>query len=158
LSSTSAVDDESTLRALRSLSNPVWVSAPHESGQALNGSSTPAPVQAVTEIRTVLQTWEGIVISRSGEEFEATLRDLTDRRAPAEAATFPIAEVPPDDRRLIEPGAVFYWFLGQEMSALGQLSRRSTIRFRRLPAWTDVQRRKIAEKAKALAASFGLNP
>jgi hypothetical protein len=153
-----ALDDRSTLGRLRPLANPVWVSAPREPAQADTGSSATGPTQAITEARTILQTWEGVVVSRVGEEFEATLRDLTDRSAPAEAATFPVSEVSPDDRRLIEPGAVFYWFLGQELSSFGQLKRISTIRFRRLPMWTDAQRRRAAEKSQAFAASFGLNP
>ena len=128
------------------VSQPVWV-APAEDLQG------PTRLERVT----VSQTWEGIVLETHGDEFEATLRDLTDSRQPDEAATFTGFDVAAGDRSLIVPGAVFYWVVGQEVSEYGQLTRVSRMRFRRLPGWTAAERRRVDSKARELGALFGVD-
>ena len=85
----------------------------------------------------VLQHWEGVVIAVEDDMIRAELIDLGDRRQPVETVGVPIAEVPAPDRPLLSPGRVFYWSIGFEHSAGGQLRRVSEIRFRRTPEWSQ---------------------
>jgi hypothetical protein len=88
----------------------------------------------------VLQQWEGVVTRIAGDWFEADLRDLMNPKNPMEVAELPFAEISPADKHLIGPGCVFYWVIGYETRAGGQISRMSEIRVRRAPRWT---RRKL---------------
>lgn len=81
-----------------------------------------------------LQKWEGVVIEVMKDYFLAKLNDLT-IKGPDEEAEFPIEEISEEDRKLIKPGAVFYWNIGYHDSHRGQRTRVSIMRFRRLPAW-----------------------
>jgi hypothetical protein len=90
-------------------------------------------------------------------EFSARLKDRTNAEAADEFVTLSLDEVPESDRALVQPGAVFYWFIGYDVSRFGQLTRTSRIRFRRLPAWTPAERRKIEERAAHIARVFGIN-
>lgn len=85
---------------------------------------------------SLLQHWEGTVATIAGDEFVATLRDLTDPSQSEEQASFPLDAVPDPDRDLLLPGAVFYWAIGYEVTVTGTRKTVSMLRFRRLPAWT----------------------
>lgn len=63
------------------------------------------------------------------------LHDLT-HEAPEHEATLPVEEVSLDDRRLLKPGAVFYWIIGYKRHRSGQQERGSAVRIRRLPGWS----------------------
>lgn len=103
---------------------------------------------------TVLQSWEGVVVSVSDAEFTATLVDRTDRENPEEEVVIGIEEISEDDRKLIKPGAVFYWSMAYK-DAPGEPRRRvSQIRFRRLPAWSQYDIDQAARRASELAAIF----
>ncbi len=103
-----------------------------------------------------LQQWEGVVIKVSGDEFTTVLRDLTRPESPEEEATLPVAEVPPEDRRLLVPGAVLYWNIGyQTIRASGQVQRVSDVRLRRLPAWSKRDIERVARRARELQDMFG---
>ena len=104
----------------------------------------------------VLQRWEGTVTTVSNLEFSGTLRDLTSRAIPEEQATFDLNEVSEEDRALLVPGAVFYWAIGYETNEVGQVSRVSRIRLRRLPRWTKNDLRRVDERARRLEALFGI--
>ena len=54
----------------------------------------------------LLQKWEGVVSTITGDSFVAILRDLTVDGIQEEAEIF-VDEVPPSDRELLVPGAVF---------------------------------------------------
>jgi hypothetical protein len=99
----------------------------------------------------VLQKWEGTVISCKTGEFSAELRDLTSPDRAIEQVVLSTEEIAESDRRLMAPGAVFYWSIGYRETLWGQRERVSTLRFRRLPAWTgsdiDEVRRKATEFA-----------
>lgn len=86
----------------------------------------------------VLNQWEGVVVSSSsdGEKFTAIVRDQTTPSFPEEEAEFDIEDVPPGDRPLLRPGAIFRWFIAREMTSFGQIKHVSFLRFRRLPLWT----------------------
>jgi hypothetical protein len=100
----------------------------------------------------VLQKFEGSVLSVTSDSFVARLVDKTNP-GPEEEAEIPLAEIMPGDHELVKPGAVFYWVMGYERKAHGQLCRSSMIRFQRLPSWSpaDVAR---AKKAAETFLSF----
>jgi len=94
-----------------------------------------------------LQHWEGVVEIVTEDSFLARLHD---RRHPGrpEEAEIPLSDVAEGDLELMTPGAVFYWTIGYLVTPGGQRTRTSTIRFRRLPVWTD-QELKDAETRAA---------
>lgn len=98
-----------------------------------------------------LQQWEGVVL-RVGEDgsFLARLTDQTSS-GDLEEAEFDSDDVPPADRDLLQPGAVFYWTIGYVDSAGGQRSRSSMLRFRRLPVWSAEELSAAIERAQSTA-------
>ena len=54
------------------------------------------------------------------------------------ADEIPLEEISPDDLELVREGAVFYWTIAchETGSPVGQRTKTSLIRFRRLPRWT----------------------
>jgi hypothetical protein len=93
-----------------------------------------------------LQLWEGTVVSVDAEEFQASLRDLTDPKRPEENGTFALEEVVEDDRPLVQRGAVFYWHISYNTEH-GTRRLVSQLRFRRLPSWTSADVQRIARHA-----------
>ncbi len=114
---------------------------------------------ATTNETTVSQAYEGTVVSAPSPQgdFDARLHDVTDPNNPEEVASFSVADVSESDRRLIVPGAIFYWVIGSEKSRYGQVTRTSRLRFRRLPQWTRRQLRRVDERAKELSRLFGVD-
>jgi hypothetical protein len=94
--------------------------------------------------------WEGIVTKIQGDSFYAKLTSLFSDD-PDEEAEFSLEEIPADDRPLLQVGSVFYWNVGYHDSSMGQRSRSSIIRFRRLPVWT----KRDIEDARRRAAEIG---
>lgn len=95
-----------------------------------------------------LQKWEGYIIGINLDDktFTARLIDLMNNENVEEAEFF-IEEIEPEDRELIEIGAVFYWNIGYYEAPDGR-HRTSLIRFRRLPGWReqDIQNaKKVAD-------------
>jgi hypothetical protein len=100
-----------------------------------------------------LQQWEGVVDSVNDGGFVARLVDRT-AGEPDEEAEFDLAEVPPGDRDLVASGAVFYWSVGYRIAATGTRLRASIISFRRLPAWTEAERRQARERSEKIAEAL----
>lgn len=111
----------------------------------------PAPLTYTFELR---QQWEGVVTNIARDEFTVVLRDLANRNAPEIEAVLPLEEVPDDDLKLLKRGAVLYWTIGYEQTQAGQRKRVSTIRLRRLPAWSRADVARIAKRAKELNELF----
>jgi hypothetical protein len=103
-----------------------------------------------------LQQWEGTVVEISKDGFEAILRDLTSQERADERASFSFDEISSDDQNLVELGAVFYWFIGYEITAAAQRKLVSAVRFRRLPAWTKSEIEAVHKEADSLAEFFGV--
>jgi len=104
-----------------------------------------------------LQEWEGVVDWVDGDEFGATLADMTRPDAhELEQDTFSMEEVRRDDEELVKPGAVFYWTIALVTSDVGQRSYASFVRFRRLPAWRTQDVREARERASELARRLNL--
>jgi hypothetical protein len=81
---------------------------------------------------SVLQKWEGTVLSVDKETFSARLLDLNGDRPDQEASIY-LEELSPRDLQRLVPGAVFYWYLGYRDEPNGDRERASRIRLRRLP-------------------------
>jgi hypothetical protein len=102
----------------------------------------------------VLSRWEAVVTSLTDGGFVASLVDADGVDGDHEAE-FDVEEVSPSDRRLIRPGAVFYWTLGYRDRLSGQRTRESLIRFRRLPAWSTRKLNEVRAEAARLDAKLG---
>ena len=96
---------------------------------------SPPKVTPFREYFKAIQKWEGKVISLSGDTFKATLSPIVGDELEQEAEIY-VQDVTPDERSLIEPGAIFYWSIGYLERPSGRV-RESVLRFRRLPMWMD---------------------
>jgi len=101
-----------------------------------------------------LQKWEGMVTAIQGDSFIARLRDLS-MDVPEEEVELFLRDVSEDDKALIELGAIFYWSIGYETMASGQIKRTSVIKFRRLPAWTAQELRVVKKQAADIRRAIG---
>lgn len=95
-----------------------------------------------------LKSWEGVVTKILDQEIKSIL--YSDDSEPPVEATIPLSEVSEDDLELVEEGAIFYWNIGYEVTRFGQRKRNSTIRFRRLPAWTPRELEQAKKSARGL--------
>ena len=84
-----------------------------------------------------LVKWEGHVVSIGDDSFLARLTPLLGPGRVHQAEIL-LEEIAPEDRFLVQPGAVFYWSIGYLEQPSGR-TRQSVIRFRRLPAWTPTE-------------------
>lgn len=150
--------------APRGISRPRRVTLPSASLTAEQSESelrttqlvlpTPAPARHPF---ILLQQWEGVVATEPREgEFSAVLRDLTNPTYSEEQAMLSLEHVPPPDRKLVVPGAVFYWSVGYEDTPTGTRRTISVLRFRRLPAWTHGDMRRIARDVERFQRLFGV--
>ncbi len=105
----------------------------------------------------MLEQWEGTVIDVQGDSFTAQLCSLTSQ-APEESATLSLNEISDFDRSLVVEGGVFYWTIAARYEAWGQKVLQSTIRFRRLPAWTKNEISRAHEKARRFKSAFAKHP
>lgn len=102
----------------------------------------------------VLQTWEGVITEIAGDTMVAHLRDLTDLAGEMEVVEFESGEIPDEDRPLAKVGGVFYWSVGYETRAGGQIVRTSQIRFRRTRNWSRNDIERIEMEASQLQTRF----
>lgn len=101
----------------------------------------------------ILERWDGIVQEVGESTFTARLLDQKSGRPRAETEVF-IGEVPPYDRPLLKPGAVFYWHIGYR-DPEGDHERVSRIRFRRLPPKTRADLKRAELAADKIRSQFG---
>lgn len=120
---------------------------------------TLAAAAAVERRRTPRQMishhWECTVVHVDTDAFTATLRSLRDPNDSEKEAEIPLEAVTPDDLELLQPGAIFYWTIGYDISPSGTRRRASEVRFRRLPAWTKKDVERIRSRAAELFVLFG---
>ena len=112
------------------------------------------PVPSIQDKFISLQKWEGVVIEVRKDSFLSRLHDLTEKN-PEEEAEFPLEEVTDEDKKLVKPGAIFYWNIGYLDSRTGQRKRESIIRFRRLPAWRKEEIEAFKHEAKHIQDTIG---
>ena len=98
----------------------------------------------------IKQKWSGVVIAVDDEELTVRLEDLTNCDNPNEIVVLSRDEIDNNDQNLIQPGALFYWYIGYRQGIKYSKERISIIRFRRLPHWT---KREI-EEADKLAEDY----
>jgi hypothetical protein len=106
------------------------------------------------EFFKALQKWEGYVLDVTEDSFRARLVTI-EGEGPPQEVEIPLEELVPEDRKLVEPGAVFYWSIGYLDRPSGRL-RTSLIRFRRLPAWSSRELEKARTEAEKLGALLGI--
>ncbi|HEY9159021.1 hypothetical protein [Candidatus Binatus sp.] len=104
-----------------------------------------------------LQQWRGTVTTIGESEFDAELRDLTDRTRARETATFGFDELSDSDQDLVQIGAVFYWSIGYKLSPSRQRELVATIIFRRLPRWTKSQLDAVKARANEIEEILGIS-
>jgi hypothetical protein len=115
----------------------------------------PPPASRPDARQLLIQTFLGEVIELSDTEFVAVLKDQTDRTRPDERVTFAVDEVVDEDRSLLTPGSMFYWFIFDE-SRYGSKRTVTDLRFRRLPKWTKQQLAVVHQRAAERARLFGI--
>lgn len=108
---------------------------------------------------SVLQEWEGYVVSISENTFtgrlvDITKVDITKGGFDEEEADFSLDDLEDVDRSRIRAGAIFRWTIYYRRGSGGTKERSSRIVFRNLPAWTrkeiERNRRDATEWASAL--------
>jgi len=113
------------------------------------------PLQESKYSFSVLQEWEGHIVSISKESFTARLVDLTNRRAfEEEEAEFSLDDLNNNDREKISIGSIFRWIIGYRRSEWGTKERSSIIVFRNFPAWNKKELEKNRKEAKAWASEL----
>jgi hypothetical protein len=95
-----------------------------------------------------LQSWKGIVAEIGDGFFVGELEDLTNGGT-KEIAEFDLETVSPDDKKLVQLGAAFYWNIGYRMNN-GQITKESLIRFQRLIDWDSDDFDKACDRANEL--------
>jgi hypothetical protein len=126
-----------------------------------DGSSLKAPVPIGLRAWKAIPTatgktfeWEGLVIEVGESSFKSRLRNMKGAKTEIEEiAEFDLADIPPGDRDLLQPGGIFRWVIGLE-SRSGTRQRYSRIVFRRLPAWTTKSLKKSDQQLKELVSGI----
>jgi hypothetical protein len=97
---------------------------------------------------SILQEWEGYVVSISKDTFTARLVDVTKGSIMEdEEADFLLSDLGDSDRVKICIGAIFRWIVGYRRSPGGTIDRSSRIKFRDLPGWTERELEKNRQDA-----------
>lgn len=92
------------------------------------------------------QRWIGYVTEIKENSFFCRLVDLTNQGT-EEFAEFDSSEISPEDKLLLQKGAIFYWSIGDTMSN-GQLKKESILRFRRNISLTTDEIDTIEDRAE----------
>jgi hypothetical protein len=106
-----------------------------------------------------IATWEGVVDEVKRDHFIARVTEVrhgnpvTDED---EVTEFDLGDLEfESDRKLVQPGAVFYWTLGRARNDAGSIARVSVVRFRRLPVLSGLSKVQADEEAENLANDLG---
>jgi hypothetical protein len=116
----------------------------------------PPPIAKIRRIGPVSilrprQQWEGTVIERQNGSFVARVSDRTNPSNSDELVTFELEEVSPEDKKLVQPGAAFYWTIGVEQSPARSIRNVEILSFRRLPSWSASSVREAEHEANEIA-------
>jgi len=98
------------------------------------------------------QRWIGYVTKIGTDTFTSRLDDLTNPGT-YEIGEFDLSDVSPEDLKLLEVGALFYWSIGDTMTH-GQLKKESIIRFKRSSALSESQIDAIEDRAEEILKSI----
>ncbi len=114
------------------------------------GNRTPIAIAPKIKYRPITfnaeYRYEGYVIDVYEYYFSARITDINDKEPDEDVEIFK-KDVSEDDRKLIQPGSIFYWHIGYENDN-GTIKRSSILKFRRLPRWShgDLLKAKKLEK------------
>lgn len=100
----------------------------------------------------VIQKWAGKIVELHEEHFVAELTDLT-QEGIQEIGDFDIAQIQNDDKDLLMEGAAFSWVIGTQ-TVRGTVFNSSFIRLRRLPKYTEKDKKRSYEVAEKMSAFF----
>jgi hypothetical protein len=103
----------------------------------------------------LLNKWEGQVLECCADTFAARLFDLNARNV-VEIAEFDMAEVGSNDRALVVPGGIFYWYILRREHA-GNPAQSSLIWFRRGGKMSAETFQTEREKLDLIWDNFGWN-
>lgn len=98
--------------------------------------------------------WEGTIVRLRGQTLIARLRNLDNPSSPLKTASIALDEVSDDDKAHAVVGSIFYWVIGYRIESYGQKSLTSSIRFRRLPAWTKRDLQRVQTMSRELESLF----
>lgn len=118
----------------------------HHEVVALPALPEPISRSAIPRVR-VTENWEGVVTEVGDQLFSAKIAPLT-RDGPEFIVDIGIDRVDDDDLPLVVPGAPLYLTIGFIPVGVGRKSQLSTVRLRRLPRWTHVDREGWLERAR----------
>lgn len=102
-----------------------------------------------------LQSWKGTVTTLEEDYFIAELEDLS-RGGTKEIAQIEMFSVSPDDIKLVQKGASFYWNIGYKMNN-GQITKESLIRFQRIIDWDSDDFDDAADRAADLFGNLNID-
>lgn len=71
-------------------------------------------LQTPDKIEIIKQEWKGVVLSHDKDTFTARLEDKSNSNYPDEEVILSLEEIPKQEQKLIEPGAMFSWYIGTE--------------------------------------------
>ena len=108
----------------------------------------PSPLKGKFKL---LQFWEGHINKIYGDIVTVTIKDKTDRSNPDEQLDLSINEFPPEDIKMLNIGAIFYWSIGYSDQPGIPRERVSRIRFQRLPVWTSYELNRAENRAREIS-------
>jgi hypothetical protein len=101
-----------------------------------------------------LGKWQGQVLESLDDRFKAVLHDFNSSKV-IDVAEFSFADISDDDRPLVRPGAVFYWYLLYHNTKTGRRERQSQIWFRRSGRMSQESYSETVEKVDEVWRTFG---
>lgn len=102
----------------------------------------------------IRQRWRGVIVRSNEEDLTVQLEDITNPENPNELVVLSRDEIDAKDQLLIEPGALFDWYIGYRQGQKYSRERFSIIRFRRLPPWTAAEIQDAEKLAEEYADFF----
>ena len=102
----------------------------------------------------ITQYWSGVVESIDGSDVLVTLKDKTDPEQPDEQVKLDIKEFDKRDLDVLQPGAMFLWYMGYRQTRKTTKYRISVIRLRRLPKWSQREISRAQDKSTEIFDFF----
>ncbi len=129
-----------------------------QSSASASGQRSRPPRRGEVVRVEVLEAWEGTVVAIDRGDVVARLRDRADPAREEWLATFALDAIADDDRSLVATGAVFYGSAGYEVLRDGRKRLVVELRFRRVPAWSAREIRRLAAEVGELDDLFSDPP
>lgn len=95
----------------------------------------------------IIEEWEGLIKNIDEDCFKADLCKKNSNVSESIVADFSISDVPEDERHLVKPGMIFYWYIRKEVKKSGTISNGESLMFRRMPSWKHFDLNKKTTKS-----------